>query len=230
MKKVLIACEESQAVCIEFRKLGIEAYSCDIQPCSGGYPDWHLQKDVFDIITVCKWDMLIAFPPCTFLSFAGNGYFNIDKYGSNALNRWFDRVKAMEFFMNLYNSNIPYIAIENPMGFPCTAFRKPDQVIEPYYFGDRHKKRTCLWLKNLPKLQYSLHNDLFTLSTSVPKPEPIYVDKVTGRKRYFTDAISGVSKNSKLLRSKTFPGIAKAMADQWSRLILIFLISLYSIV
>lgn len=159
--------------------------------------------------------MMIAFPPCTFLSFAGNGYFDISKYGQKALDRWRSRIDAMQFFMDLYNANIPKIAIENPMGFPFSAFRKPNQTIEPYFFGDSDKKRTCLWLKNLPELKHNSQDDLFNSRTHVDKPDPIYIDKISGKKRYITDAISGNTKDSKLLRSKTFPGIAKAMAEQW---------------
>jgi hypothetical protein len=212
--RVLVACEESQAVCKEFRLLGHDAFSCDIQPCSGGHPEWHYQQDVFEVINM-GWDMMIAFPPCTYLSFAGNGYFDINKYGYASIKRWRDRIDGMEFFMNLFNAEIPKIAIENPIGFPFTAFRKPDQIIEPYYFGDNHKKRTCLWLKNLPCLNHNRVDNLFDIKTHVEKPAPIYIDKISGKKRYITDAIRGSGKESKLLRSKTFPGIAKAMAQQW---------------
>ena len=212
--RVLVGCEESQAVTIEFRKLGVEAFSCDIQECSGGHSEWHFQQDIFEVIDK-GWDMMIAFPPCTYLSFAGNGYFDINKYGEKAIDRWYKRVDAMKFFMDLYNSKIKHIAIENPMGFPFSAFRKPDQTIEPYYFGDDDKKRTCLWLNNLPKLQHNKTNDLFSTKTHIDKPEPIYIGK-NGQKYYKTDAISGTSKKGKIERSKTFPGIAKAMATQWT--------------
>jgi hypothetical protein len=212
--KILIGCEESQAVTIAFRNKGHEAYSCDIQECTGGHPEWHFKQNIFDVIGAGKWDMLIAFPPCTYLSFAGNAYFDINKYGYKAIERWHNRINAMKFFMDLYNTNIKHIAIENPMGFPFTAFRKPDQTIEPYFFGDSDKKRTCLWLQNLPKLLHNYNDTLFDTKTHVDKPDPIYIGK-KGQKYYITDSLSGNSKESKIQRSKTFPGIAKAMAEQW---------------
>lgn len=212
--KVLVACEESQEVTIAFRDKGHEAFSCDIIPCSGGHPEWHIQDDVRNHINK-EWDLMIAFPPCTFLSFAGNGYFAIDKFGRQALNRWKNRIDAMEFFYELYLARIEKICIENPMGFPVSAFKKPDQKIEPYYFGDSDKKATFLWLKNLPKLEYSLEDNLFSARSGVKKPSPIYIDKISGKKRYRTDAISGTIKNAQIIRSKTFPGIARAMAEQW---------------
>lgn len=213
--KVLIGCEESQEVTKAFRALGYEAYSCDLQECSGGHPEWHFREDVFEVIKKIQPDLGIFFPPCTYLSFAGNGYFDIQKYGQKAIDRWHNRINGMKFFYDLYSYPIDFVAVENPMGFPVSTFRKEDQTIEPYYFGDSDKKRTLLWLKNLPKLKYSLSNNLFSVNTSVPKPAPIYVDKVSGKARYKTDAISGTSKDAQKLRSKTFPGIARAMAEQW---------------
>jgi site-specific DNA-cytosine methylase len=218
-KKILIGCEESQAVCIAFRELGFEAYSCDLIPCSGGHPEWHLQDNIFHVICASyalKWDLLIGHPPCTFLSNAGNDYFNVKKYGSKALERWNNRIDAAKFFIGMLNANIEYVAIENPIGWMNSIGFKPDQIIEPWYFGDEHKKRTDLWLKNLPKLTYQIGDNIFYKNTSSKEPEPIYMDK-SGKKRYFTDAIGG--KNAQLLRSKTFPGIARAMAEQWGKLL-----------
>ena len=205
--KILCACEESQAVCIAFRKNGHEAYSADILPCSGGHPEWHIQGDVLEILNN-GWDMLIGFPPCTYLTYAA-------MLAWNRPGRAAKRGNAMIFFMQLYNAPIPKICIENPRGYPHEAFRKPDQVIHPYYFGDSAMKRTGLWLKNLPKLTYNLTPNLFeTQVTACQKPEPvIQFRKKTGKRklRYQFD----VKKMDGYLRSKTFPGIAKAMADQW---------------
>lgn len=212
--KVLLACEESQAVCKEFRKLGHEAFSCDIQECSGGHPEWHYQQDVFEVINM-GWDLMIAFPPCTYLSYAGNGWFNVDKYGDKAVQRMIDRNDALSFFMKLYNAPIDKICIENPRGYPM-KFIKPTQVIHPYYFGDEDKKTTCLWLKNLPPLLHSAHDTLFYEKTHTKEPEPRFIEK-SGKKRYFTDAFLP-GKDRQKLRSKTFPGIARAMATTWGNL------------
>lgn len=157
--------------------------------------------------------MLIAHPPCTYLSGAGNGYFNIDRYGDAAIQRWKDREEAAEFFMKFINADCDRICVENPVGYMNGHYRKPDQTIQPYYFAETeddkdnyHLKRTCLWLKGLEPLVRRSH---------LPKPKPIYVDRVTGKARYYTDAIAGFSKGAKSKRSKTFPGIARAMAEQW---------------
>ena len=230
---VLIACEESQAVCKEFRALGHRAFSCDIQECSGGHPEWHVCGDVLPLLNgnctfhtsdththtqVGEWDLIIAHPPCTYLSGAGNGYFDVSKYGDSAVKRHVDRTDAVIFFMTFLTANCKHIAIENPVGFMNGHFRKPDQSIHPYFFAESdgdsdnyHKKRTCLWLKGLPTLKRS---------TFLDEPQPIYVDRKTGKKRYYTDAISGISKDGKKNRSKTFPGVAKAMAEQWGAYIL----------
>jgi site-specific DNA-cytosine methylase len=201
--RVLVACEESQEVCKAFRARGHEAYSCDIQECSGGHPEWHYKKDVFEVINnYGPWDMMIAFPPCTYISSAGLHWCLKDK------ERMQKRDEGLSFFIALYNQKqIKKIAIENPVGYANTNFKPHTQIIEPYYFGDPHKKRTCLWLKNLPRLNGRLE---VALNPRRFKPEPIAVDS-TGKKRYFTDA-----KNRKSIdRSKTFPGIARAMAEQW---------------
>lgn len=208
--RVLVGCEESQAVCIAFRERGHEAYSCDLQPCSGGHPEWHLQMDVFEAINYRKWDLLIAFPPCTYLSSAGLFW----------LKKKPERMKQLEagrdFFLALWNSNVPRLALENPAGWMNTNWRKPTQIIEPYYFGDADRKRTCLWLKRLPRL-----NGLVEVAENVtafePKPYQTLVNK-KGRKInvYFANRIEHIGDS--LSRSKTFPGIARAMAEQWGRL------------
>ena len=191
--KVLVACEESQAVCKEFRKLGHEAYSCDIVPCSGGHPEWHLQQDVTPLLKE-KWDLIIAHPPCTYLSNAGARHL----YPKGVLNE--DRLKkglaAKEFFMQFYNADCDKICIENPT--PSKVFCLPpySQVIQPYEFGHPYSKRTCLWLKGLPQL---VPTNIVEVSQST---------KVAGN--WFNKGGKERQKN----RAKTFPGIAKAMAEQ----------------
>lgn len=214
--KILVGCEESQAVCIAFRERGHEAFSCDLEPCSGGHPEWHLQMDVFEAIKLKKWGMGIFFPPCTFLTIRSSSWCNVDKYGQKAIDRIFKRHAALEVVMRLYYSDIPRVAIENPVGYLNTAFQKPSQIIEPYYFGDPDKKRTCLWLKNLPVLKHFATNTLFETATHIDKPEPVYTG-ANSRKYYFVDAMRATEDRARL-RSKTFPGIANAMADQWSNL------------
>lgn len=226
--KVLVACEESQSVCIAFRERGHEAYSCDLQECSGGHPEWHIQGDVLEIINLWNgyneiklqtgewitfrenWDLLIGHPPCTYTSYAGTSRWNNPS-------RVFKRLEALEFFAKLWEAPIERICLENPKGCASPTIAKYSQEIQPYYFGDPHLKTTWLWLKNLPPLEYRLQNDLFGSATGVDKPEAIYTDKISGKKRYFSDALSG-SNNGGFKRSKTFPGIAAAMAEQWGNL------------
>jgi len=210
--KVLIACEESQAVCIEFRKLGHEAYSCDIEPCSGGHPEWHLQQDVTGLLKE-KWDMIIAFPTCTYLTNAGTRHFSRRINPEHkVVAREKLREEAFDFFMLFANANCDKIAIENPVGWVNSHFRKPDQIIHPYYFGDNAKKRTCLWLKGLPKL---------TPTDMLPVPEPEYIcqgELSKGKKIGWCEGIKGTTggqKGREKARSKTSPGIAKAMANQY---------------
>ena len=202
---VLIGCEESQAVCLEFRKRGHEAYSCDLKPCSGGHPEWHLQMNIFEAIKLKKWDLMIAHPPCTDLAVSGAAWFKIKQADGR-------QQAAIDFFLKLWNCDIPQIALENPIGIMSTHLRKPDQIIEPYYFGDPHKKPTCLWLKGLSKLTWD--------PAKVVKPELITMtSKKTGRTRTYSKWEYEASCNQKerqTIRSKTFPGIAAAMAEQWT--------------
>jgi len=203
--KVLIACEESQAVTKEFRKLGHQAYSCDILDCSGGHSEWHLKKDLMTVIKD-KWDMIIAFPPCTYLTVTGNAWFNIEKYGDKAIQRHKDREDAVKFFMDIANADCDKICIENPIGVMSTKWRKPNQIFQPYHFGDAFEKKTCLWLKGLPKLQH----------TKVVKP-PERTKFKSGKTMatWFVKSWSLSPKERSIARSKTFPGVANAMADQW---------------
>ena len=203
--KILLACEESQAVCKELRKLGHEAYSCDILPCSGGHPEWHLQQDIRKVLDK-KWDMIIAFPPCTYLTVTGNRWFNIERYGKNAIDRHEERKKAIDFFMMFANANCDFIAIENPIGIMSSKWRKPNQIIQPWMFGDAFEKKTCLWLKGLPKLK----------ETNIVIPEErVKFKSGKSMPKWYADAWKLPVKERSIARSKTFPGIAKAMAEQW---------------
>ena len=204
--KVLVACEESQAVCKEFRKLGHEAYSCDIVPCSGGHPEWHLKQDVIPLLKE-KWDMIIAFPPCTYLTVTGNRWFNIDRYGEKAIQRHKDRKDAIDFFMAFANADCDKIAIENPVGIMSSEWRKPNQIINPWQFGDAFEKKTCLWLKGLPELKP-------TNIVEIP-PRKMF-DSGKSMPSWYAESWHLPKEERAKLRSKTFPGIAKAMASQWS--------------
>lgn len=201
--KVLVACEESQAVCKAFRELGHEAYSCDIQECSGGHPEWHIQGDVLPLLNE-KWDLIIAHPPCTYLTLTGNKWFK-PEYKDRFPDREKQREEAVKFFMMFANADCEKIAIENPVCIMSSRWRKPDQYIEPYYFGDPEKKKTGLWLKGLPKL----------VPTDVV--EPIIVQCKSGAKepRWHMETMKLPPKERSKARSKTFPGIASAMAEQW---------------
>jgi len=219
--KVLVACEESQRVCIAFRERGHEAYSCDIQPCSGGHPEWHIQDDVLPLLngrcafrTVDnvshtiegKWDMIIAFPPCTYLTNTGNRWFNTERYGCEAFDRKIKRTEAIKFVWQIANAECPKIAIENPIGILSTEWRKPDQIIHPYMFGDKARKATCLWLKNLPYL----------VPTNIVDPEIIKYKNGKGTDTpWHMDTINLPPDERAKVRSKTFPGIAAAFAEQW---------------
>ena len=206
--KVIIACEESQEVCKAFRKLGYEAYSCDTQPCSGGHPEWHIEDDVLKHLND-GWDLMIAHPPCTYLSNAGIGWFNENKYGDKAKDRKILRREALAFVVKLYTAPIQRICIENPVGWLNSHFKKPNQIIQPYLFGDTESKRTCLWLKGLPRLQPTIR----------VKPK-IYAHYKKGKKKgmpiYGTFYLK-CSEDRGRIRSKTFQGIAQAMATQWTK-------------
>lgn len=184
--KILVACEESQAVTIELRRLGHEAYSCDIIPCSGGHPEWHLQVDALELLKM-KWDMILAFPPCTHLAVSGARYFEQKRKDGR-------QQAAIDFFMRFANSDCPRIAIENPVGIMSTVWKKPDQIIQPWQFGHGETKKTCLWLKGLPPL----------ISTEI----------VEGREQRIWKMPP--SEDRAKNRAKTFPGIARAMAEQWA--------------
>lgn len=209
--RVLVACEESQRVCTAFRNKGHEAYSCDIRDCSGGHPEWHIKDDVLKHLE--GWDLIIAHPPCTFLTLAGNRWFDIDKYGIKAIEREKERGDAIQFFLKLVNAPCDKIAVENPVGVMNRIYRKPDCVIQPYQFGHPYTKKTCLWLKNLKPLQ----------PTKIVQPEIIHSGGKTGG--YSGNSWHAVDENGKILawndprtaveRSKTYQGIAEAMAEQW---------------
>ena len=199
--KVLIACEESQAVCIEFRKRGHEAFSCDILPCSGGRPEWHMEEDAIQISYSIPWDMMIAFPPCTHLAVSGARHFKQKRSDGR-------QQQGIDFFMALVNAPIEKIAVENPVGIMSSEYQKPDQIIQPYYFGDEFQKTTCLWLNNLPLLVHTKEPDLFNETTHVGKGEFIEGENYRMPK-WFSE------NKDATIRSKTFPGIAKAMAEQW---------------
>ena len=196
--RILIACEESQAVCKEFRKLGHEAYSCDILDCSGGHPEWHLKGDVI-LLLEKEWDMIIAFPPCTHLAVSGA--------------RWFpEKIKdgrqqeGIDFFMALANVKCDKIVIENPIGIMSSKWRKPNQIIQPFQFGDSFRKTTCLWIKGLPLLKPT---------NIVNEGEQVKFKSGKSMPKWYSDAFRLPSKERAIVWSKTFPGIAKAMAEQW---------------
>lgn len=223
---VLIACEESQRVCLAFRERGHNAFSADIQEPSGGHPEYHFFGDVLKILNsgiyytmdgaqheIDKWDLIIAHPPCTYLTNTGNRWFNVERYGEKAIERYEKREQAIKFFMEFTRLNCDKIAIENPIGIMSTVFKKPSQIIQPYQFGHNVRKSTCLWLCGLPKLK----------PTNIVDYECIHSKGKSG-------GYSGASwlvrdENGKILqygdprvskeRSKTFPGIAAAMAEQW---------------
>lgn len=185
--KILVACEESQAVTKELRQLGHLAYSCDLLPCSGGHDEWHLQRDVFEVINAEHWDMLLAFPPCTHLASSGARWFEQKRKDGR-------QQQGIDFFMRLVKAPIAKIAIENPIGIMSTQYRKPDQIIQPWQFGHGETKATCLWLKGLPNL----------IPTNI----------VDGREQRIWKMAPGKDRAKE--RSKTFAGIAKAMAQQWT--------------
>lgn len=201
--KILVACEESQAVTIELRKLGHEAYSCDIEPCSGGHPEWHLQQDVIPLLSK-KWDMIIAFPPCTYFSTAGanwlfrNGVINQERYAKG--------LEMKRLFMNIYDARCERIAIENPVSMKIWELPVYTQEIQPYQFGHPVTKKTRLWLKGLPVLK----------PTSIVEPIAKWVSCGNSSNREAQNKAVCKSSGSGKQRAKTFSGIAHAMATQWA--------------
>ena len=223
--RVLVACEESQTVCNAFRKRGHEAYSCDLLDCSGGHPEWHIRQDVLPLINGnCtfttrdgkehtiegKWDLIISHPDCTYLCVTGNRWFNKEKYGEKAIEREKSRKKAIQFFMKFVHADCDHVAIENPVGVMSTVYRKPNQIIQPYMFGDPYEKKTCLWTKGLP---------LLTEMNAVKPPERVRFDSGKSMPEWYAKAWRLPKEERSKLRSKTFPGFAEAMAEQWSKYI-----------
>ena len=208
MGKILIACEESQAVMKEFRNLGYEAYSCDLLPCSGGFPEYHLQQDVVPLLKE-KWDLVIAFPTCTYLTISANKWYaDQPKRKSGTLvgeERRKAREEAIGFFMKFTKLKCPW-AIENPIGIMSTVYKKPSQVVQPWMFGHPEQKATCLWLNNLPLLE----------ETNNVKEEMMKLSNSERQRLHHLPP----SKDRAKLRSKTFGGVAKAMATQWSKYLL----------
>ncbi|NUF61557.1 DNA cytosine methyltransferase [Acinetobacter bereziniae] len=201
--KVLIACEYSGVVREAFVKLGHDAMSCDLLPTE--QPGNHYQGDVRDVLYE-NWDMVIAHPPCTFLSVAGNRWFNEERYGDKALSRKVERVAAANFFKIFTDIKCEKVAIENPIGFMSNAYQKPDQIIHPYFFGDPERKATCLWLKGLEKL----------VSTNIVQPEIITYKNGKGTDSpWHLNSLSLPAEERRKVRSKTFQGVADAMASQW---------------
>lgn len=184
--RILVACEESQAVTTELRRLGHEAYSCDLLPCGGGRPQWHIQVDALELLKI-KWDMVLAFPPCTHLAVSGARYFEQKRRDGR-------QQAAIDFFMRFANCDCPRVAIENPVGIMSTHYRKPDQIIQPWQFGHGETKATCLWLKGLPPLMPT--------------------DIVDGREQRVWKMPP--SPDRAKLRARTYVGIARAMAEQWA--------------
>jgi len=203
MGKVLIACEESQAVTIEMRRVGVEAYSCDIEPCSGGHPEWHLQTDVTELLKD-QWDAIIAFPPCTHLCVSGARWFKQKQLDGR-------QQEGIDFFMMFAKANCKKIVIENPIGIMSTRWREPMQIVQPYQFGDEFTKPTCLWIKGLP---------LLVPTNIVGKGERVVYGSGKSQPKWYSNAYKLSPKERAMVRSRTFTGIAKAMADQWGKYIL----------
>lgn len=190
---VLVACEESQAVTIALRKRGIEAYSCDIEPCSGNHPKWHIRHDVRDVLAR-EWDAVIAFPPCTHLASSGARWFKQKQQDGR-------QQQGIDLFMACVGASVPRVAVENPVGIMSTQYRKPDQIIQPWQFGHPETKATCLWLKGFPLL----------VETDNVKHEMMKLSTAERNRIHYMPPSPERSK----LRSKTYSGIARAMAEQW---------------
>ena len=200
--KVLVACEESQAVCVAFRALGHDAYSCDLKPCSGGHPEWHIQCDALKLLSY-SWDLVIAHPPCTYLSNAGARHL----YKDHVLQEYRYKlgVEAASFFLRFLNCSAPRVCVENPLPSKVFGLPAPSQVIQPYMFGHPFSKRTLLWLKNLPLL----------VPTYIVEPVACWCPSGSYRRTHSAAAKGQFTCNRAENRSKTFPGIASAMASQW---------------
>ena len=232
---VLIACEESQTICKEFRKRGHNAYSCDILECSGGHPEWHFKQDAFEVIEGKggslqngkqyylpegeEWDLLIAHPPCTYLAVSGarwmyhpddsNLPFEQRREHPNHIGRRKKQEEAIQFFLRFTKTGIKHWAIENPVGVISTHYREPDQIIQPYWFGDSASKKTCLWLHNLPELK----------PTNMVSPgERVVLKSGKTMPKWYSDAFGLPAEERQKIRSKTFQGIAEAIADQWGNI------------
>ena len=225
--RVLVACEESQTVCKAFRERGHEAYSCDIIDCSGGHPEYHIRWDVLPLLNgncnfiTCdgefhtiegKWDMIIAHPPCTYLTVTGNRWFNVERYGEKAIQRMKDREAAAEFFMAIWNADCDKVVLENPIGYMSTYFRKPDQIIHPYYFAESaddencERKATCLWMRGVDPLKYEI------------KYSPRVIAYKNGKgtdSPWHMDTMKLPPDERAKARSRTFPAFGRAMAEQW---------------
>lgn len=230
--RLLVACEESQRVCAAFRDFGHESYSCDIEPCSGGHPEWHIMGDVLPLLDGrCsfrtmdgkkhvingRWDMIIAHPPCTYLTICANrSYSPRFNTPEQIAARKKLRDEAVEFFMKFVHADCDKIVIENPVGYINTHWKKPKQIIHPYYFADSvndtenyHQKKTCLWMKGVNPLERK---------NNLPKPEPKFYSngtKTKGKPIGWCEGMGGTKEQKAKARSKTFPGVAKAMAEQW---------------
>ena len=226
--KILIACEESQTICKAFRKQGFEAFSCDLLPCSGGHPEWHYQQDVSELLKQ-KWDLIIAHPPCTYLTSA-NTYMSrgCSKYTAEQAKKL--KQEAIDFFMLFANADCKYIAIENPIGVMSKEYRKPEQIIQPWQFNEPYSKATCLWLKGLPKLKPT---GMATFTHYRCKCGNVFEEKYgkygccdyPAKPRWKNQSPTGQNnippgKDQARIRSKTFEGIADAIAMQWGSFLL----------
>lgn len=218
MLRILVGCEESQAICKEFRRLGHEAFSNDLLPCSGGHPEWHIEGDVFAAINLKKWDLGIFNPPCTYLSSSGAQWlshpddielsFEERRPNPKYPDRRENMLESVDFVRRLYDCKIEHVAIENPIGLLSSRWRKPDQIVQPWMFGDEATKSTCLWLKNLPLLEPT---------EIVGKGEKVVYASGKSHPKWYADAMrtARTKEERQTLRSKTFPGIARAIAEQY---------------
>lgn len=210
---VLIGCEESQNVCMAFRHEGFNAYSCDLKDCSGGYPEYHIKGDVIEAIKSNKWDFIGLHPVCTAMTLSGNRHYGKGKPKNN------ERINAVEWTIKLWElacKNAQYVYMENPMGAMNGDKRLPKpQIIQPYYFGDEFQKTTCLWLNRLKPLLHSKSDTLFYSKTHVSKGDMVTSKSGKVMSKWMADSLALPEYERKELRSKTFPGIAKAMAEQW---------------